>query len=109
VRTTDAGEAGAAYRFRIKLLGFRPWADLRVIEAVRPKRIVVEIDVRSLFEAEEVFEFEEAADGTNISVTITVRTRLGPLNGFVDRLFTVPSGSRQLRRELDLMAARLEA
>lgn len=107
-RTTDEQGVGAAYRFRIKVLAMRPWAELRVTEAVPPRRITVDIAVPPLFDVTEVCEFDEASEGTNVVFTITVRTGLGPLAGPVDRLFTIPRGRGQLRRELDLISQQLE-
>ncbi|MCE7884637.1 MAG: SRPBCC family protein [Actinobacteria bacterium ATB1] len=107
-QTTGERGVGAAYRFRIKVLALRPWAELLVTEVVPPRRITVDIAVRPLFDVTEVCEFDEVSEGTNVVFTITVRTGLGPLAVPVDRLFTVPRGRGQLRRELDLISQQLE-
>ncbi|MCC7076289.1 MAG: SRPBCC family protein [Acidimicrobiia bacterium] len=104
-RTTQETGAGAEYRFRIRVLAIRPWATLRVREAVKPTRI--EVDIESMFDANEVCEFDEVDDGTRVTFTTTVHTTFGPLSGLLDRLFVIPQGRRQTRRELDLIALNL--
>lgn len=105
---TGLAHAGSGeYTFRLRIGPLRVPVRLKVTEAHAPERIRCEID--AFMPAVEVCEFEATGGGTLLTFTTTVDSRSGPLRPLVDRFFVIPNGLRQVRRELDLIAAHLEA
>jgi ligand-binding SRPBCC domain-containing protein len=82
-------------------LGIRQRLTVRIVEMERPIRFVDE-QVRGAFAAlRHLHEFSAASGGTLMRDTITWKSPLGPLGGFVDRLF--------LRRYLTFFLRRKQA
>jgi hypothetical protein len=93
---------GAEYEFRVRIAGFyRVPVRLVVVEADEPRLIVVALE--AMFDAVERCRFEPDGDGTLLTVATAIETRGGPLAPLIDRLFAIPTGRRQVRRELQLM------
>lgn len=94
------------YRFKLRMGPLRIPVTLGVTEEDPPHRLVCTIDV--FMPAVEECRFEPTPAGTRLTFTTEVDSRSGPLKSLVDRLFVVPNGLRQVRRELDLMATLLQ-
>lgn len=94
------------YAFRLRIGPARMPVTLRVTAEEPPHRLVCELD--TLMPAVEECRFDACPDGTLLTFTTEVDSRCGPLRPLVDRFFVVPTGLRQVRRELDLMADLLQ-
>jgi hypothetical protein len=100
--------AAGCTRFRVRLLpGLRYPCRLTVPEAVRPSRIRFSID--SMFRAEELCTITPRGGGTELRLQMEIATPGGQIGRLIDRAFVVPTATRQIRRELALMKAQLEA
>lgn len=97
---------GVAFTFKLRLGPFRIPVTLRVTEEDPPRRLVCEID--AVMPAVEECTFTPHPDGTAVTFRTEVDSRSGPLRPLVDRVFVIPNGTRQVCRELEMMAALLQ-
>jgi len=107
----EPGGAGSVYTFRFRVAPlFWSHATLTVIAVDPPTRL--EFQIASFINAREICTFapteSDPARVTRVSFGCIIDTPGGVLAPLLDAVLVVPTMCRQLDRELELMAARLE-
>jgi hypothetical protein len=108
----EPGDVGSVYAFQVRLAPLVWSRAILTVTVVNPPTRL-EFQIASFIDAREVCRFvpdeENPAHATEVSFDCTVDTAGGVVAPLLDAILVVPTMRRQVEREMELMAARLEA